>query len=439
MSVSKRDVLRGLFVGGIVTQLPTASWAISDNTQWPPTFTLNNGLRVHLTPKESGYVSAALVLRSKHIDDPRGLAHIMEHTSFTGAAGSMTAKQIKDLHSDCVQESNATTGGGMIQWNASVLSKNTAQLLELLATTSLDQKFDVETVASEARVVLQELYLDKFDAQGRAKQQFDSSLYGPSHPFARDTTETEIATARTPAPILAAELAQYSRSLKLPANMDLFMVGEFDSDQVTEMVQKSFGRFAFAEGPRLDVPNVGMTRGHKSISALSNGLKRPLSEIRIAWNTGVRATDPQAGILLALGEYLNKVLFTELREKSGDSYTPEASFKADSCSGIFKIKIQSSSNPELVERRIFDALATLKESIDAKELQRFSDKLELKRCKDAQRNDDILECMIERTLHGASPQDLQVKAITVGEIRSAARKFLPSHKSGYVRLTFVGR
>ena len=201
----------------------------------------------------------------------------------------------------------------MIQWNASVLSKNTAQLLELLATTSLDQKFDVETVASEARVVLQELYLDKFDAQGRAKQQFDSSLYGPSHPFARDTTETEIATALTPAPILAAELAQYSRLLKLPANMDLFMVGEFNSDHVTEMVRKSFGKFAFAEGPRLVVPDVGMTRGHKSISALSNGLKRPLSEIRIAWNTGVRATDPQAGILLALGEYLNKVLFTELR------------------------------------------------------------------------------------------------------------------------------
>jgi predicted Zn-dependent peptidase len=198
MSVSKRDVLKGLFVGGFITQLPTASWAKSNNTQSPPTFTLSNGLRVHFSPKESGYVSAALVLRSKHIDDPRGLAHIMEHTSFTGAAGSMTAKQIKDLHSDCVQESNATTGGGMIQWNASVLSKNTAQLLELLATTSLDQKFDVETVASEARVVLQELYLDKFDAQGRAKQQFDASRYGPSHPFARDTTETEIATARTP-------------------------------------------------------------------------------------------------------------------------------------------------------------------------------------------------------------------------------------------------
>jgi len=378
-------------------------------------------------------------LRSKHIDDPRGLAHIMEHTSFTGAAGSLTAKQIKDLHSDCIQESNATTGGGMIQWNASVLSKNTPQLLELLATTSLDQKFDVETVASEARVVLQELYLDKFDAQGRAKQQFDSCLYGPLHPFARNTTETEIATARTPAPILAAELAQYSHSLKLPANMDLFMAGEFDPDQVNEMVRSSFGRFAFAEGPRLDVPNVGMTRGHKSISALSNGLKRPLSEIRIAWNTGVRATDPQAGTLLALGEYLNKVLFTELREKSGDSYTPEASFKADSCSGVFNIKIQSSNNPELVERRIFDALATLKKSIDAKELQRFSDKLELKRLKDAQRNDDILECMIERTLHGASPRDLQVKTITIGEIQSAAREFLPSHKSGYVRLTFVGQ
>jgi len=67
---------------------------------------------MHLASNKSGYVSAALVLRSKEIADPRGLAHIMEHTSFTGAAGSLSAKEVKTLHSDCIQDSNATTGRG---------------------------------------------------------------------------------------------------------------------------------------------------------------------------------------------------------------------------------------------------------------------------------------------------------------------------------------
>ena len=217
------------------------------------------------------------------------------------------------------------------------------------------------------------------------------------------------------------------------------MVGEFDLDHVVEMARRTFGRFAFAEGPRLDAPDVMTTRSHKSLTATSKEFKRPLSEIRIAWNTGVRATDPQAGTLLVLGEYINKVLFTQLRERSGDSYTPEASFKADSCSGIFRIKVQSSNDPEAVERRIFEALSTLKHSIDASELKRFSDRLELKLCKDAQSNDGILECMTERVLYGTSHHDIQVRTITTDAIRSAARKFLPSYKSGYVRLALAGQ
>ena len=356
-----------------------------------PTFTLSNGLRTHFVTNRSGYVSAALVLRSKHIANPRGLGHIMEHTSFTGAAGPLTAKQVKDLHSDCIQDSNAITDRGMIQWDASFLPKNMAQVLDLLAITSLDQKFDVETVASEAKVVLQELYLNKYDAKGQANQQFEQALYGAAHPYAHDTTEAEIGAARTPPQLLAAELTQYARLLKLPANMDLFLVGDFDTDQIKEMVRKSFGRFPFAEGPRLEVPQVGITRSHKSLNAVSKEFKRPLSEVLIAWNTGVGVTNPQAQTLFALGEYINKVLFSQLREKFGDTYTPEASFKVDSCSGIFEIKILSSNNPEAVERRIIEALATLKDTIDARELQRFSNRLELKRRKDAQNNDDLLE------------------------------------------------
>jgi predicted Zn-dependent peptidase len=433
--MTRRGALKAAVLGGLAMQMPTAARALIA----PPTLRLGNGLRIHLSPNTSGYVSAALVLRSKEIAEPRGLAHIMEHTSFTGAAGSLGAKEVKALHSDCIQDSNATTGHGMIQWNATFLPKYTAQVLELLAITSLDQKFDVETVASEARVVLQELYLDKYDAKGQAKRQFDAALYGPTHPYTHDTTETEIAAARTPPPRLAAELAQYAHRLKLPANMDLFLVGEFDRGSVAEMVHSSFGRFASAQGPSLDVPQVGVTRAHVALNGVSKDLRRPMSDMRIAWNTGVRVTDPQARILMALGEYLNKVLFSELRERSGDSYTPEAKFDTDSCSGIFEIKVASSNNPEGVERRLFDALATLKDTLDPVELRRFSDRLELKRRQGALNNEELLECMVERAVHGGSSHDFDIRSITVDEIRAAARSYLPAHKGAYVRLTLLGQ
>jgi predicted Zn-dependent peptidase len=242
-----------------------------------------------------------------------------------------------------------------------------------------------------------------------------------------------------PAAALADELTQYARLLKLPANMDLFLVGEIDREKVAGLIRKTFGRYDFAEGPTLDLPQVGLTGSYKGLHAASKELTRPLSENRIAWSTGVCIADPEARTLLALGQYVNKVLFKELREKAGDTYSPEASFKADHCSGIFEIKVQSSNDPAGVEHRIFETLAALKTSVDEKELQRFSDRFELQRLRDAQNNDDILECMLDRTLHGGSSHDFQIKGITAEDIKAAARRFLPAHKGAYVRLAMIGQ
>ena len=205
------------------------------------------------------------------------------------------------------------------------------------------------------------------------------------------------------------------------------------------MIHSTFGRFEFAQGPMLDLPHVEATRDYKALSATSKELTRPLSENRIAWSTGIRITDSEAGALLALGEYLNKVLFKEIREKSGDAYSPEAMFTADSCSGVFEIKIQSSNKPDAVEHKIFETLASLRTDVDEKELRRISNKFELQRLKIAQSNDQILTCMQDRILHGRSSNDFRVRNITAEDIKTAASRFLPSYKGAYVRLAMLGQ
>jgi hypothetical protein len=88
------------------------------------------------------------------------------------------------------------------------------------ATITLDQKFDLETVEAQARVVLEELYLDKYDPDKTAQLKFDRELLGPFHPYAKDTMEEEIARCKMPPAKPAAQLRDFAGSVRLPANID---------------------------------------------------------------------------------------------------------------------------------------------------------------------------------------------------------------------------
>ena len=347
MQINRRHILSAFGAGVAASALPRHAAALPVGMQDAAkhSIRLPNGLRAHFIQNDSGYVAATLVLRSKEISH-NGLAHICEHTSCVGAAGSMTAAEVTRLNKDHVQDGNASTESGMLQWHASFLPQYLPQVMNLLAATSLDQKFDLETVAAQARVVLEELYLDKYDPDRVAQCKFDRELFGASHPYVKETLPEEIARCKLAPAKLAAELRDFANSVRLPGNMDLFLVGSIEPDAVAKLVNEHFGRFAAAEGPRLDIPHVAVTRAYRSLTETSYELQRPMSDLKLAWNTGVCLGSPDARVLLALSEYLNTALFDELREKDGDTYTPEVHFETDACSGVFNIAISSSKDPQ---------------------------------------------------------------------------------------------
>jgi predicted Zn-dependent peptidase len=437
MIMNRRHVLQRLLASGALFGGAEIS---SARASAPPTsLRLDNGFRAHVFANESQYVAAALILRSNQIRTSDGLAHLLEHTSFVGAAGAFEASQIKQMHQHYIQESNASTGHGIIQWQVSFLPKYLRQVLDLLALTSLDQKGDVATVRQEARVVLQELNLDRYDARYVHRKLFDAALFGSHHPYGIDTTPSELATVRKPPERLAAELREFARSIRLPANMHLFLAGGFDAGLAAAMVAEAFGKFPFAEGPMLRVPQVPVTLAHRAFSAPSPELRRPLSQVKMAWNTGVGVAHTEAKVVLALSEYLNAMLFRRLRERHGDTYAPAASYQPDECSGVFEINIPSTRTSQRIERMVFDGIAALKAGIDARELERFRDRVELKRRKNAESNEAIVERLVQRTVEGASIHDLNLETVTPAGVLAAARSYLPSYEGAYVRLSLIGR
>jgi predicted Zn-dependent peptidase len=439
MRINRRDAVKALLVGAAASSLPPVRAApAAGNFGRPRSFTLGNGFRAHYVPNSSGYVAATLVLRSREIAHD-GLAHICEHTSCVGAAGSMSAAEVAAKYKAYVQEGNATTEAGALTWDASFLPQYLPQVTELLAATALEQKFDVETVAAQARVVLQELYLEKYTPDKLAHCKFDRALLGSSHPYAKDTMEEEIARCKLAPAKLAAQLRNFAAATRLPANMDLFLVGSVAPGAVERLVEEHFGKYAYAAGPRLELPPVAVTRAYRGLTEASQELQHPLSELRLAWNTGVCLTNVHARVLLATSEYLSTALFDELRDKDGDTYTPEVAYQPDACSGVFNIWISTSKAPERVEKRVFDVIDKMKADIDLKELARLRDRTQLKRRKEAADNENLLACLVERTLHGASLHDLPVDTVTREEMLAAARQYLPSHCQAYVRLALKAR
>ena len=327
---------------------------------------------------------------------------------------------------------------GVLRWDASFLPRYLPQVLSLLSDITLDQKFDTETVAREANIVLQELYLEKYKANMRQQRAFEVALYGEAHPHVERTLDAEIATAKLPVATLAAQLRNYAASLRLPANMDLFMVGQFETEEVARLVDQYFGKYAHAQGPYLNLPAVGVTRSYRALAGTSHELKRPLSELVIGWNTGVTVTDPDAKILVALCEYLKAVLFKQLREQHGDTYTPEVTYQPDGCSGIINITLPSSKHPAAVEQRLLRSMQSLKVDLNEREATRLRDRSELQRRQIARRPEAQVDCMVKKAIDGASVDDMEPETVSRDELLAAARKYLPSHKGAYVRLALRG-
>ncbi len=436
MHIDRRQIWQGLITGVVATgSLPLKTAA---QQTAPSTFALSNGLRNHVQANDSGYVAAKLVLRSAAITSS-GLAHLFEHTSCVGAAGSWTADEVSNKYRDCIQDGNASTEPGTLTWDATFLPQHLPNVIELLAAITLDQHFDVATVEAQSRVVLEELYVDNHDAVKKAQKHFNRQLFGGSHPYSKETTGQEIAWTKQSTSRKVKKLQEFAQKVRLPANMNLFLVGSVEPKAVEDSVQKHFGRAAFAQGPLLKIPRVAVTRAYKEMTSLSPDLERPMSAVKIAWNTGVRVTDTDARVLLALSQYLNTTLYSELRDKDGDTYSPQATYEPDAYSGIFTIEVMSSRRPPQIEKRIFEIVEKIKANIDSRELCRWRDSTELRRRKTLLDNCELRDAIADLVIQGASINDLAVKEVTREEMQTAAGRYLPSHRRAYVRLALEGR
>lgn len=201
---------------------------------------LTNGLRIHLAPRPEFHQMVAMLsvnygardqrFRYQGTDykQPAGVAHFLEHKIFT-QKGYDAFTRISELGAN----GNAFTTQSRTSYFISTTGQSYDALQELLTFTQ-QPFFEADAVAREAEIISQEVDMYQDDADARLYRELLKQLF-PDEPLADDIAGTRASVrAIKPEDLYLAFDAFYQ-----PANMDVFVTGNFDPDEITELIRTS--------------------------------------------------------------------------------------------------------------------------------------------------------------------------------------------------------
>ena len=201
---------------------------------------LSNGLTIHLIPKEDYYetygiittkfgsVDTRILVNGDERQYPAGIAHFLEHKVFEDENGQDYLKKFVHLGS----ESNAFTSFTKTSYLFSTTSKvpeNIQLLLEMVSNVSFTEK----SVSKEREIIQQEIGMYQDSPDYRLFFGALENLY-PGTPLADDIAGTRESISD----ITIDNLRENFDLFYHPSQMHLLVIGNFDVDEVLQVVKK---------------------------------------------------------------------------------------------------------------------------------------------------------------------------------------------------------
>ena len=211
---------------------------------------LANGLRVFLLPKNDfnetygiistnfGSVDTGIVSReTKQVTQyPAGIAHFLEHKLFEGRQGKDLLLEFTKLGA----ESNAFTSFTRTSYLFSA-TDNISENLQLLQELVHRADFTKESILREQDIIGQEIEMYQDNPDYRLFFGALANLY-PQTPLAEDIAGTKESISE----ITVENLKENFSNFYHPSNMTLFVIGNFDLEQIAAEIAEQQGKLVFA-------------------------------------------------------------------------------------------------------------------------------------------------------------------------------------------------
>lgn len=211
---------------------------------------LANGLRVFLLPKNDfnetygiistnfGSVDTGIVSReTKQVTQyPAGIAHFLEHKLFEGRQGKDLLLEFTKLGA----ESNAFTSFTRTSYLFSA-TDNISENLQLLQELVHRADFTKESILREQDIIGQEIEMYQDNPDYRLFFGALANLY-PQTPLAEDIAGTKESISE----ITVENLKENFSNFYHPSNMTLFVIGNFDLEQIAAEIAEQQEKLVFA-------------------------------------------------------------------------------------------------------------------------------------------------------------------------------------------------
>lgn len=293
--------------------------------------TLDNGLRI-ITDDIPGIVTATLGLwvevGARHESpEVNGISHFLEHMAFKGTT-TRSAKQIAEEIENVGGHLNAYTARENTAYHARVLENDVPLALELIADIIQNSTFEVEEVAREREVILQEI--------GQALDTPDDIIFDyfqgtafPNHPLGRPILGSPDIIRH----LSREDLKNYINREYSASRMIFAATGAVNHDHIVELCQKHFTRLL--THPPKDFLKASYQGGQFFE-------KRDLEQVHLLLGFESCPSNHPDYYTLAvfsslLGGGMSSRLFQEIREKRGLVYSIYAFNTTFRDSGLFGI------------------------------------------------------------------------------------------------------
>ncbi|MBD0370617.1 MAG: insulinase family protein [Pyrinomonadaceae bacterium] len=407
------------------------------NIPKPYETTLPNGLQVVIVEDlRLPLVSYRLALRAGDVNDPADTPGLMDMV--TSLLNEGTARRSSKQIADEVARLGATlTAGANADYStvaASALSMYGNEVLDLLADVVLNPTFPEDEVKLAQQNALQGLKQQRSQPAFLASERMAQVLFG-QHPYSVVSATPESIGAMSHERLLA-----FHRSMFVPNNAVLIVVGDVRRDEVLRRVNDLFGKWQKGQTNARQFP-APPARTERALYIVD----RPgsaQSNIVIA-NPAINRTSsdyfPMLVMNVVLGANASSRLFMNLREQKGYTYGAYSELDARGLAGSFRETAEVRTpvtGPSLKEffyelGRLRDEVVSDKEMRDAKSFLTGVFPLQI------ETQEGLINRLVQIKMYNLPADYLQtyrdrINAITAADVQRVARQYVQPDKAAIV-------
>lgn len=174
----------------------------------------------------------------------RGLAHLLEHMIFKGTQ-KLSETDLDEIARKYGASYNAFTSMDVTSYYFDVDKNNWQPFLSILADCMQNARFDEQHLNSELKAVLQELRMNRDEYWNMMFQKICAVLFPSNHPY----NHPIIGFKEDLMSISAARVKEFYKKYYQPNRATLFVIGDFDHDEMVAQVKGLFGNIPMEHPP----------------------------------------------------------------------------------------------------------------------------------------------------------------------------------------------